>query len=133
MWEMVLLVSSRRRHTRCALVTGVQTCALPIFGGGKPDETDAGGKARAADQDERNEPVDFRQHRGCDRARPAQYPQQGKNRIDQRVGDGTAAVPIAQEGKSAGNERRSEEHTSERQALMRSSYAGCCAKNKTKP
>src|SRR3546814_4668012 len=24
--------SSRRRHTRCALVTGVQTCALPIFG-----------------------------------------------------------------------------------------------------
>src|SRR3546814_16105672 len=36
--------SSRRRHTRCALVTGVQTCALPIYGppcsaipeGGKP-------------------------------------------------------------------------------------------------
>src|SRR3546814_8097469 len=24
--------SSRRRHTRCALVTGVQTCALPICG-----------------------------------------------------------------------------------------------------
>src|SRR3546814_1872081 len=23
--------SSRRLHTRCALVTGVQTCALPIF------------------------------------------------------------------------------------------------------
>src|SRR3546814_8916763 len=23
--------SSRRRHTRCVLVTGVQTCALPIF------------------------------------------------------------------------------------------------------
>src|SRR3546814_4117371 len=23
--------SSRRRHTRCALVTGVQTCALPIW------------------------------------------------------------------------------------------------------
>src|SRR3546814_16314179 len=38
--------SSRRRHTRCALVTEVQTCALPIFdhlvgavlraGGGRP-------------------------------------------------------------------------------------------------
>src|SRR3546814_2824711 len=29
--------SSRRRHTRCALVTGVQTCALPIYvkSGGK--------------------------------------------------------------------------------------------------
>src|SRR3546814_15526691 len=27
----VCLFSSRRRHTRCALVTGVQTCALPIW------------------------------------------------------------------------------------------------------
>src|SRR3546814_6041735 len=28
---MFFFFSSRRRHTRCALVTGVQTCALPIF------------------------------------------------------------------------------------------------------
>src|SRR3546814_14455152 len=28
---MSLFFSSRRRHTRCALVTGVQTCALPIW------------------------------------------------------------------------------------------------------
>src|SRR3546814_1175576 len=28
----VFFCSSRRRHTRCALVTGVQTCALPISG-----------------------------------------------------------------------------------------------------
>src|SRR3546814_17546142 len=28
---MLFFFSSRRRHTRCALVTGVQTCALPIF------------------------------------------------------------------------------------------------------
>src|SRR3546814_2534913 len=28
---VLLFFSSRRRHTRCALVTGVQTCALPIF------------------------------------------------------------------------------------------------------
>src|SRR3546814_3845900 len=27
----IFFFSSRRRHTRCALVTGVQTCALPIF------------------------------------------------------------------------------------------------------
>src|SRR3546814_6033127 len=26
----MFVFSSRRRHTRCALVTGVQTCALPI-------------------------------------------------------------------------------------------------------
>src|SRR3546814_6255472 len=27
---MCVFCSCRRRHTRCALVTGVQTCALPI-------------------------------------------------------------------------------------------------------
>src|SRR3546814_11199927 len=27
---LICFFSSRRRHTRCALVTGVQTCALPI-------------------------------------------------------------------------------------------------------
>src|SRR3546814_3930495 len=32
----IVFFSSRRRHTRCALVTGVQTCALPI------SELDAG-------------------------------------------------------------------------------------------
>src|SRR3546814_15122995 len=34
--NMILCIcffSSRRRHTRCALVTGVQTCALPICRG----------------------------------------------------------------------------------------------------
>src|SRR3546814_2273640 len=28
--DWIFFFSSRRRHTRCALVTGVQTCALPI-------------------------------------------------------------------------------------------------------
>src|SRR3546814_13803635 len=28
---LCFFVSSRRGHTRCGLVTGVQTCALPIF------------------------------------------------------------------------------------------------------
>src|SRR3546814_2108282 len=32
--SVVFFFSSRRRHTRCALVTGVQTCALPICGVG---------------------------------------------------------------------------------------------------
>src|SRR3546814_8129816 len=42
--------SSRRRHTRCALVTGVQTCALPIcqqrvlaFGAGGDLDAGVGG------------------------------------------------------------------------------------------
>src|SRR3546814_14682343 len=30
LWIVLFFCSSRRRHTRCALVTGVQTCALPI-------------------------------------------------------------------------------------------------------
>src|SRR3546814_5222153 len=29
---VIFFFSSRRRHTSCALVTGVQTCALPIYG-----------------------------------------------------------------------------------------------------
>src|SRR3546814_17473090 len=32
-----MFFSSRRRHTRCALVTGVQTCALPISDAGRHD------------------------------------------------------------------------------------------------
>src|SRR3546814_1085077 len=31
LFVLVFFFSSRRRHTRCALVTGVQTCALPIY------------------------------------------------------------------------------------------------------
>src|SRR3546814_3977399 len=31
MFVFAFFFSSRRRHTRCALVTGVQTCALPIY------------------------------------------------------------------------------------------------------
>src|SRR3546814_11404825 len=31
---VLFFFSSRRRHTSCALVTGVQTCALPICGDG---------------------------------------------------------------------------------------------------
>src|SRR3546814_4156202 len=31
MCVIFVFFSSRRRHTRCALVTGVQTCALPIY------------------------------------------------------------------------------------------------------
>src|SRR3546814_10361213 len=40
--------SSRRRHTRCALVTGVQTCALPICAA--IAEARAAGQVVTADQ-----------------------------------------------------------------------------------
>src|SRR3546814_2574588 len=41
--------SSRGRHTRCALVTGVQTCALPIsLAKAVRDQLVAGGRVRVA-------------------------------------------------------------------------------------
>src|SRR3546814_2027156 len=53
---IVFFFSSRRRHTRCALVTGVQTCALPIWADpavhpragvrGRPHRPDADGQGR---------------------------------------------------------------------------------------
>src|SRR3546814_9131581 len=45
--------SSRSRHTSCALVTGVQTCALPILAG-KDIEQDQRGKALAVRRDLKN-------------------------------------------------------------------------------
>src|SRR3546814_7596343 len=39
--------SSRRRHTSCALVTGVQTCALPIFRPAAQTARSGGGFARS--------------------------------------------------------------------------------------
>src|SRR3546814_15433301 len=39
---VVFFVSSRRRHTSCALVTGVQTCAPPISRSAAPPDSAAG-------------------------------------------------------------------------------------------
>src|SRR3546814_10360447 len=36
--SLLFFFSSRRRHTICALVTGVQTCALPISDVGRLDQ-----------------------------------------------------------------------------------------------
>src|SRR3546814_12167092 len=40
MKTVIFCCSSRRRHTRCALVTGVQTCALPICEAGQRRHVD---------------------------------------------------------------------------------------------
>src|SRR3546814_8300069 len=49
--DIIFVFSSRKRHTRCALVTGVQTCALPIcrfaLDVGWGDSSRARGLARA--------------------------------------------------------------------------------------
>src|SRR3546814_8179747 len=46
---MYFFFSSRRRHTRCALVTGVQTCALPISAFLEPEAAVAAAEAWNAD------------------------------------------------------------------------------------
>src|SRR3546814_2476873 len=49
MWlfSVLFFFSSRRRHTRCALVTGVQTCALPISFGSEIQTPNLDALARA--------------------------------------------------------------------------------------
>src|SRR3546814_6501174 len=55
---MCFCFSSRRRHTSCALVTGVQTCALPIFLGSRSPEARTAAKLRLIDQLSRLESMD---------------------------------------------------------------------------
>src|SRR3546814_3165498 len=50
----LLFFSSRRRHTSCALVTGVQTCALPIYGGKQEHCTRYSERRIVLRQDERS-------------------------------------------------------------------------------
>src|SRR3546814_1896334 len=115
--------SSRRRHTRCALVTGVQTCALPILGanGCFPTAVD-----NAYDPHAGGALYNLPDH-GCpleacsDHSDPDGTPfslKPGKRLIH----DNHRFSP-----KSS---RRSEEHTSELQSLMRLSYAVFCLKKK---
>src|SRR3546814_9596264 len=104
----IFFFSSRRRHTRCALVTGVQTCALPIYRFGIELER-ADQSLRAAD---RREGQDRRFQRRPVEVEAARLIAARIARIDHQVVD------------------RSEEHTSELQSLMRISYAVFCLKKK---
>src|SRR3546814_8024395 len=121
--------SSRRRHTRCALVTGVQTCALPIFPLGKnvADRRGVGGQVVG------HEAIDLI---WIDAARrPDVPPLFGVRRIGHveiaEVGDREYDVPAAIKLiVRLADRARSEEHTSELQSLMRISYAVFCLKQK---
>src|SRR3546814_1273743 len=101
--------SSRRRHTICALVTGVQTCALPIGALLQQFQTD-----RALPGD------DFRIVIGMDH-RPTLLAHQLFGVFTRVV------VGVAMQDRLA---TRSEEHTSELQSLMRISYDVFCLKKK---
>src|SRR3546814_10290789 len=130
--------SSRRRHTRCALVTGVQTCALPIcrhlaavpsgLGALGDDHVDAGMnllERMFLGTDERRDRHPFG-------LRPVDHV---LRRHTEGIGDQLDRVPEAdleQLLTLVVTQRRSEEHTSELQSLMRISYAVFCLKKKKK-
>src|SRR3546814_3508158 len=124
----LFVFSSRRRHTRCALVTGVQTCALPILG--HPELLTLrpliGSISSLGDSPEEFAHRDFREpalEDLCDRERAF-----FANALGQRPNDPVPAGPL-----KAGipDLVRSEEHTSELQSLMRIPYAVFCLR-KTK-
>src|SRR3546814_1091376 len=112
--------SSRRRHTRCALVTGVQTCALPILGIGidhlhghvvlhifaKP------GVVRRA----------CAQQKAAQRDRGGEYYNLNAHGHHLRIWPKSPSTPLGPIAEAA----RSEEQTSELQSLMCISYAVFC-------
>src|SRR3546814_5779508 len=124
---MYFFFSSRRRHTRCALVTGVQTCALPIC------PSFPGTREHRISTDVAHLRTDRQGPSGGQQRVPRQ--QQDQAYLSAQFAERDADV------RSAGNQRqaacldaraalRSEEHTSELQSLMRISYAVFCLNKK---
>src|SRR3546814_6470408 len=123
--------SSRRRHTRCALVTGVQTCALPICARFQPrlftkllgtnehqprPVNDARAVAAVMNV---TQLLDFGVAIFGDRLKTA-LAETFKRGLELRE-----AFP-----RRAGTHLRSEGHTSELQSLIRISYAAFCLQKK---
>src|SRR3546814_8994944 len=105
LYTVCFFFSSRRRHTRCALVTGVQTCALPIFIPLPRDlEAEQGGEAGAG------QPVAEPPGMLCPGlALDVEHPQAGQDAAQAERVDGLAArqpafrppgAPVAQDRKS---------------------------------
>src|SRR3546814_10408205 len=65
--------SSRRRHTICALVTGVQTCALPISGSGVSRMVPPYSSSTARNRPERRRQPSRRQPSHASRQSPRQF------------------------------------------------------------
>src|SRR3546814_5739281 len=123
---MVFFFSSRIRHTSCALVTGVQTCALPILPKGCGSHAFELLWVHALRGIGGTDVDDSRHDLG----------RRSEGRAVHFHGEFRLAPPLGQHGKPAimfriglGHDR-SEEHTSELQSLMRISYAVFCLKKK---
>src|SRR3546814_5202899 len=133
---MLFFFSSIRRHTRCALVTGVQTCALPIS---SPSSTIWAAGLSVAQAAAWASSSRWRKF-----APASKRLNQRRDTIPNEIGTGVlsfallsaafahaAQAPVAQLDRALPSEGcRSEEHTSELQSLMRISYAVFCLKKK---
>src|SRR3546814_2052415 len=104
----IFFFSSRRRHTICALVTGVHTCALPLAV--KP-------LVIAGNRDQLQPVAEFEARVENDATSPRR---RGADRVLLEFVKPKTTTRLA----------RSEEHTSELQSLMRISYAVFCLKKK---
>src|SRR3546814_5860878 len=127
-------VSSRRRHTICALVTGVQTCALPIFPPARASleracftasELHHGHFQSLTQFDTVPTPSSI-----VSAAEKSGSVTEAPNRAKLRGVKSRPASRTRTSGDTSGPLGRSEEHTSELQSLMRSSYAVFSLKQK---
>src|SRR3546814_5019349 len=112
-----IVISSRRRHTSGALVTGVQTCALPI----------SGGSSLAVNPmvDQKHAPLPCLACIFYSKGHEADPWQKFLSILLALTWTAPCSTPAA-----TLRRRRSEEHTSELQSLMRISYAVFCLKKK---
>src|SRR3546814_955420 len=130
---MVFFFSSRRRHTRCALVTGVQTSALPICCASSFAQlaplTSIITHLRGSTHSSRLRRMRVLSIRAC--CPGVSSPHSPKNGPTGNQSP-HCLKKKAMRANSAHSSRsfRSEEHTSELQSLMRISYAVFCLKKK---
>src|SRR3546814_10324038 len=126
--RMLFFFSSRRRHTICALVTVVQTCALPILSHPAMAKLYFYYASMNAGKSTTLLQADFNyRERGMETMlwTAALDDRYGAGQITSRIGLLAEAHKFDPD-----SDLRSEEHTSELQSLMRISYAVFCLKKK---
>src|SRR3546814_2054960 len=117
--------SSRRRHTRCALVTGVQTCALPISGLDALVNSTEGLTAQQG--------AEILSNMLGNRPIAGLIETFGAGGYDTDKSGQVVSQNVIEDQENfsyLNTAYRSEEHTSELQSLMRTSYAVFCLKKK---